>query len=117
MLENARRIGKYEIQAELGVGGFGRVYRALDPTVLRPVAVKVMTAAGDRDLMARFRNEAAAAGNLHHKNIVIIHEFGEHESIPFIAMEFLEGEDLERVIANRRPLSVLQKMNVMTEVA
>ncbi len=117
MQELPTRIGKYEIEAELGAGGFGRVLRAFDPTVPRRVAIKVMTTQGDRELLARFRNEAAAAGNLQHKNIVTIFESGDYDSIPFIAMEFLEGEDLQRVIENHRPLSVLDKVSIMSEVA
>ncbi len=111
------RIGKYEIQAELGRGGFGRVFRAFDPTVGRLVAVKILTAEGSKDLLTRFRNEAAAAGSLHHKNIVTIYEFGEHQGLPFIAMEFLEGEDLQHVIASRRSLTLLDKVSIMSQVA
>ncbi len=111
------RIGKYEIQAELGRGGFGRVYRAFDPTVGRLVAVKVLTAEAGKDLLTRFRNEATAAGNLHHRNIVTIYEFGEHKGLPFIAMEFLEGEDLQQVIAARRPMPVLEKATIIAQMA
>ncbi len=111
------RLGKYEIQAELGRGAFGRVYRAYDPTVGRLVAVKVMTTEGDKDLLARFRHEAAAAGNLRHKNIVTIYEFGEHEGVPFIVMEYLEGEDLQHALARRQPLSLLQRVSILTQVA
>ena len=111
------RIGKYEIQAELGRGGFGVVYRAFDPTVGRLVAVKVLTSEGSQDLLSRFRNEAAAAGNLHHKNVVTIYEFGDHNGLPFIAMEFLEGEDLHQVIAAGKPLTLLEKVTIMGQVA
>jgi serine/threonine protein kinase len=111
------KIGKYEIQADLGQGGFGRVYRAFDPTVGRPVAIKVLTTEGNMDLVNRFRNEAAAAGNLRHKNIVTIYEFGEHNGRPFLVMELLEGEDLQQVIASGRKLTLLQKMQIMAQVA
>src|SRR5215470_11995656 len=76
-----------------------------------------MSTQGDRALLSRFRYEDAAAGNLHHQNIVTIYESGDYNSIPFIAMEFLEGEDLQRVIERRRPLSLLQKLSIMSEVA
>ncbi|MCC6394869.1 MAG: protein kinase, partial [Bryobacterales bacterium] len=112
-----QRIGRYEVQVELGRGGFGRVYRAFDPTMGRMVAVKTLTAGGDPELLLRFRNEAASAGKLHHKNIVTIYDFGEHEGEPYIVMELLEGEDLQRVIASHRPLSLVQKMQIMAEVA
>ena len=110
------RIGKYEIQAEIGEGAFGRVYRAYDPTVNRPVAIKVLTAEG-KDLITRFRTEASAAGNLRHKNIVTIYEFGEHKGRPFIAMELLEGKDLTEVIAEQQTLTLLEKMHIMSQVA
>ncbi|HWR53841.1 MAG TPA: protein kinase, partial [Bryobacteraceae bacterium] len=112
-----QRIGKYEIQAELGRGGFGRVYRAFDPRVGRLVAVKVLDAANSRDLITRFKNEAAAAGKLQHRNIVTLYEFGEDNGVPFIAMEHLEGEDLQQVIAAGKSMTLLQKMDVMAQVA
>ena len=111
-----RQIGKYQIQTELGRGGFGIVYRAYDPTVGRLVAIKVLSAAGDKQLLTRFRNEAASAGNLRHKNIVTIYDFGEHEGLPYIVMEFLEGEDLHQVIG-KKPLPLLQKISIMLQVA
>src|SRR5206468_11251517 len=112
-----RQIGKYQSQAELGRGGLVSVYRAYDPTVGRLVAIKVLTASGDRNLLSRFKNEAAAAGNLRHKNIVTIYDFGEHEGLPYIVMEFLEGEDLQQVISQRKPLTLLQKVSIMLQVA
>src|SRR5678810_952818 len=69
------QIGRYEVQAELGRGGFGRVYRAYDPTVGRPVAIKILTQVS-ADTRTRFRNEATVAGNLRHKNIVTVYEYG-----------------------------------------
>jgi tetratricopeptide (TPR) repeat protein len=110
------RIGKYEVQSEIGLGAFGRVFRAYDPTVNRPVAIKILTAEG-KDLITRFRTEASAAGNLRHKNIVTIYEFGEHKGRPFIAMELLEGSDLSQVIAAPGSLTLLQKMRIMSQVA
>src|SRR3954454_8403751 len=105
MPESLRRnIGKYLIEAELGRGGFGVVYRAYDPTVGRPVAVKVLTAVGDNQLLTRFKNEAAAAGKLRHKNIFTIYDYGDDEGLPYIVMEFLEGEDLNQIIAGRKPM-------------
>src|ERR1700732_1659496 len=112
-----KRIGKYEIQAELGRGGFGRVYRAFDPTVGRDVAVKTLHAGGDRELLVRFRNEAAAAGKLRHRNIVTIHDYGEEDGEPYIVMELLDGADLQRVMQSRRPLTLLQKIQIMGQVA
>src|SRR5271154_902438 len=112
-----KKIGKYEIQAELGQGGFGRVYRAFDPTVGRPVALKILMTEGNQDLLTRFKNEATSAGNLRHRNIVTIYDFGEFSGRPYLVMELLEGEDLTQTIASAKPLTLLQKMNVMDQVA
>ncbi|HZS54376.1 MAG TPA: protein kinase [Bryobacteraceae bacterium] len=112
-----KRFGKYEIQAELGRGGFGRVFRAFDPTVARLVAIKILTSEAGTDLLTRFHNEAMAAGNLRHENIVTIYEFGEEQDVPFIAMEYLEGEDLQQTITSRRALTLLDKVSIMSQVA
>ena len=111
-----QKIGKYELRGSLGEGGFGRVYKAYDPTVGRMVAVKVLTAQGAPDMIARFQNEAQAAGNLHHENIVTIYEFGVYEGAPYIAMEYLEGSDLNQIMASGQPLSLLDKVRIMSQV-
>jgi len=111
-----RQIGRYEVFGELGHGGFGRVYRAYDPTVGRPVALKVLSDVSN-DMLTRFRNEAKVAGNLRHNSIVTVYEYGTHDGAPFLAMEYLEGEDLHHVISSRRPLSLLDKCNIMSQVA
>src|SRR3954447_10920959 len=112
-----RTIGRYQIQGEIGRGGFGTVYRAWDPTVHRSVAIKLLTVQGDDELLTRFRNEAAAAGNLHHRNIVTVHDFGEHNGIPYMVMQLLEGETLQEVMTKQRPLTLVQRMNIMGQVA
>lgn len=93
------RIGKYDVAAELGRGGMAVVYRAFDPVIRRPVALKVvdkgaLLASGDASLLERFRREAQAAGNLQHPNIVSIYEYGEDEAHAWIAMELVEGRSL-----------------------
>jgi serine/threonine protein kinase/predicted Zn-dependent protease len=114
------RIGRYEITGKLGDGGFGSVYRGYDPTVERVVAIKVLSTQGDASLISRFRTEAMTAGNLHHKNIVTIYEFGEDNGAPFIAMEYLDGVDLQKIINNkseRESLTLLEKLEIMSEAA
>src|SRR5579863_5467302 len=113
---NSGQIGRYKVLEEIGRGGFGCVYRAFDASVGRQVAIKVLTAAG-KDVSARFRNEAQVAGNLRHENIVTVYEYGEHEGQPFLAMEYLEGEDLQHILASGRQLSLLEKCNIMSQVA
>src|SRR5579872_122203 len=110
------RIGRFQVRTELGRGGFGKVYCAFDPTVGRLVAIKVLSEAG-KDIISRFRNEAIVAGNLRHNNIVTVYEFGDHGGNPFLVMEYLEGEDLHQIIAARKPLTLLQKCTIMSQVA
>ncbi len=111
-----KEIGRYKVQEELGRGGFGRVYRAYDPTVGRPVAIKILTDVS-ADTQTRFRNEAMVAGNLRHKNIVTVYEYGSYEGLPFLAMEYLEGEDLHHILASHKPLTLLEKCAIMSQVA
>src|SRR5579864_9223744 len=81
------RLGRFEMKAEIGRGGFGQVFRAYDPVMNRDVAVKVLTATEDAASFNRFKNEATAAGNLHHENIVTVYEFGQEGRTPFLVME------------------------------
>ncbi len=93
------RIGRYQILGELGRGAMGTVYRGRDEKLDRHVAVKVMSKGlADADARARFLREARAAAKLQHPNIVVIYELGEHEGAPFMALELLEGVDLQRAI-------------------
>lgn len=112
------KIGKYQILEKIGEGAMGVVYRAMDPIIERIVAVKTMSADldADPDLRTRFFREARSAGQLSHKNIITIYELGEEGARAYMAMEFLEGEDLRRKIAHREPMSLEEKMRVMNEV-
>src|SRR5262245_65226007 len=97
----------------------GTVYEALDPHIHRKVAVKTMIPglAESSDLRARFLREAQAAGGLQHRNIVTVYDLGEDErGQPYIAMEFIEGTDLEKVIQNKEPLTVEWKLDVLRQV-
>jgi len=102
-------VGKYELGGELGRGGMAVVYRATDPVIRRPVAVKVVRKA-DLDpgeaqpVLERFKREAQAAGRLQHPNIVAIYEYGEDAALAWIAMELVEGRSLrEHLRAGYRP--------------
>src|SRR6185503_19588267 len=98
-------IGKYRLEAEIGRGGFGLVYKAYDPEVGRTVAIKVLTGEDDKELLARFKREANAAGKLQHRNIITIYGYGEHLGSPYLVMEYLEGENLEAIITSGRKIS------------
>src|SRR4029079_12229713 len=89
-------IGRYELIEKLGQGGMGAVYRARDTLLERIVAVKVIanSIAQNTQLRERVLREARAAGQLSHKNIITIHDLGEHEGQPYLAMEYLQGQDI-----------------------
>jgi serine/threonine protein kinase len=107
-----KKLGKYEVVAELGHGAMGMVYRARDPMINRLVALKTITTgvADDPALLQRFYREAQSAGGLQHPNIVTIYDMGEEGKIPFIAMELVEGENLEQLIARRAALPMSLKL-------
>ncbi|WP_306601603.1 protein kinase [Geothrix sp. 21YS21S-2] len=94
------RIGKFEIVRMLGHGSMGEVYLAKDPLLDRAVAVKTirLNASFAPDANARFEREARSAGSLNHPNIVTVFEFGEDEGTHFLAMEYVDGEDLGAAI-------------------
>jgi tetratricopeptide (TPR) repeat protein/predicted Ser/Thr protein kinase len=110
--------GKYQVQRVLGRGGMGTVYEAVDPLINRKVALKTMIQhlAGQPDLRARFLREAQAAGGLRHRNIVTVYDLGEDHGQPFIAMEFIEGTDLEKIIQNHDPVTIEWKLDVLRQL-
>ena len=95
-IASGTRLGQYEIRSKIGAGGMGEVYRAYDPRMHREVAIKVLPAALsiDKDRLARFEQEAQAAGALNHPNILVIHHIDTHDGAPYIVSELLEGETL-----------------------
>src|SRR5260370_21067944 len=96
----------------------GEVYKARDPLIGRLVALKTITRSlvGDPELLERFYREARSAGALEHPNIVTIYELGQGGDTPFIAMEYLEGESLEKLIERRQPLSLQEKVGYIVPV-
>ncbi|MBI3723224.1 tetratricopeptide repeat protein [bacterium] len=116
--EPAPRIGKYVITGELGRGGMGVVYRALDTALRREVAIKMIldpTRAGP-ELLKRFEAEASATARLRHPGIVSVHEVGFHEGRPFLVMELIQGESLEALL-RREPMAPRRAAEVIREVA
>jgi serine/threonine-protein kinase len=118
MAEEVKQIGKYEIISVLGEGAMGTVYRAKDSVIGRTVAIKVMNPeiARDKEHRQRFLREAQAAGSLQHPNVVTIYDLGELDGHLFIAMEFLQGNDLEKVMANTEPMKLQSKLDIIVDV-
>jgi serine/threonine protein kinase len=107
MLPAGTRLKDYEVQALLGVGGMGEVYRAHDPRLGRDVAIKVLPSAfaSDPDRLRRFEQEARAAAALNHPNILAIFDIGTaDEGIPYVVSELLVGETLRESLS-RGPLA------------
>lgn len=116
-----RRLGRYEIVDELGRGAMGVVYRAMDPVLDRMVAIKTINLelpkAERAEYEARFYQEARAAGRLNHPNIITIYDIGRTDRLAYMAMEFLEGEELRAVLTPGAPLPVLQALDICMQVA
>jgi serine/threonine protein kinase len=112
-----QQIGRYEILEEIGRGAMGVVFKGRDPLIGRAVAVKTITSgvAESVDLLERFYREARAAGGLQHPNIVTIYEMAESGGSPFIAMEYLEGESLEKLVARKAALPLGTKVGYVIQ--
>src|SRR5436309_13665757 len=108
-LLGTRLSGRYRLEARVGAGGMSTVYRALDETLQRQVAVKLMNreVATDSDQLERFRREARAVAQLSHPHIVGVIDAGEDENRPYIVFECVDGEPLKERIrrAGRLPAS------------
>jgi serine/threonine-protein kinase len=121
-MKHPERLGKYPITGVLGQGAMGVVYKGYDPVIQRTVAIKTIHKAliGDDaervNLTTRFRNEAKAVGRLSHPGIVAIYEYGEDDTTAFIAMEYVEGRSLERVLPPRRPLPESEALSIMEQL-
>lgn len=112
------RIGKYDVLDILGRGGMGVVYRARDARIGRNVAIKTLTEgfSGNAEMLKRFYQEAGHTGNLRHPNIVIIYDFGDENGLPYIVMEYLDGDPLDRLIREKVPLHLSAKLEIIEQV-
>jgi serine/threonine-protein kinase len=119
--DSFRQLGRYELLSELGQGAMGVVYKARDPVLDRVVAIKTINLTLPRDELAeyeaRFYQEARAAGGLNHPNIVTIYDIGKSERVAYMAMEFLEGEELRSILSSKEPLAVLVALDIAAQVA
>ncbi len=102
--KSARQIGEYRIVREIGRGGMGIVYEAHQKSLNRKVALKILPFAAvlDQRQIARFRNEAQAAAQLHHPHIVPVFAVGQEQGVNYYAMQYIDGQSLEQAIAELR---------------
>ena len=119
-----KRFGRYEIIAELGRGAMGIVYQARDPQIDRFVAIKTVSMLGqepdeEKEFRLRFTNEAQAAGRLHHSGIVGVFDVGEEPDNhdPYIVLEFVPGETLNRILGREKKLSLTTALQLAIEIA
>ncbi|HET9250482.1 MAG TPA: protein kinase, partial [Candidatus Eisenbacteria bacterium] len=112
------RLGPYRIESLLGAGGMGEVYRARDERLQRAVAVKVLppSLAADADRLRRFEQEARAAGQLNHPNILAIHDVGSESGLAYLVSELLEGRDLRATLAEG-PVPPRKAVEIAIQVA
>jgi len=112
-----KKIGKYEITGILGRGGMGVVYRAEDKRIGRLVAIKTLTEgfSGQPEMLERFYREAQA-GILQHPNIVIVYDLGDEDGVPFIVMEYVSGEPLDKLIASGKQVTLVEKLSIIEQV-
>jgi eukaryotic-like serine/threonine-protein kinase len=114
-------LGRYKIVAEIGQGAMGTVYKAVDPIIDRTVAIKTINLNLSRQELeeyeARFQQEIKAAGRLNHPNIVTIYDVGKTDQVAYMAMEFLEGNELKDIIASGNLPSPESVVDIISQVA
>ena len=112
-------LGNYDILKKLGQGGMGSVFKARHRRLGRVVCVKVMNSAGRRspDMLERFQNEARTVASLSHPNFVVAHDANEADGIPFLVMEYIEGNDLARHVSIAGPLPVDFALKIVHQAA
>src|SRR5260370_9068655 len=120
-MHTIRMIGRYRIEELLGTGAMGEVYRAHDPEIDRPVAIKVVrpeliAGSGAEQWLQRFRREARAAGRRSHPNIVAIFDIGDDDGRPFLAMEFVDGRNLDAILKESGRLDPERGVAIIAQV-
>ena len=116
-LAGLHRLGRYRLERELGRGAMGAVHVAVDETMHRRVALKTIhpELLGGQDRQAwldRFLSEARAAARCHHPNIVTVFDFGEADGVPFISMEYVDGQSLHGLLARTGALDPPQAVSI-----
>ena len=116
-----KKVGRFLLYRELGRGAIGTVYFGHDPVIDRDVAIKIFhnlpTAQDKKQRDQIFMNEARAAGRLSHPNIITIFDASTEGNVSFIAMEYLQGQDLRQFLSDNKPLPFLLVAQMMQKVA
>lgn len=109
---------RYRLTAQQGSGGMAVIYKAIDMALGRSVAVKILrpSLTDDPAFLARFRNEARSVANLTHPNIVTVHDVGNDGPTHYIVMEFVEGQDLKRIIRSEGQLAPDRALNIAIQI-
>jgi serine/threonine protein kinase len=120
-MADLKQLGKYSVIEVLGKGAMGVVYKGYDPMIDRHVALKtvrkeVMDQHLAGEIIARFKNEAQAAGRLTHPGIVAIYDYGEDDTTAFIAMEFVQGHSLRHYLSRQEPFALQGIVSIMGEL-
>ncbi|MCC7423696.1 MAG: protein kinase [Planctomycetaceae bacterium] len=112
-------LGKYKLEKALGAGGMGTVYLATDMELRRQVALKILPRdkAENPRLVQRFKSEATQAAQLKHENIVGVWDAGEADGQHYIAMEYIDGNDVHQLMAKRGIIPVRRSIEIITQVA
>ena len=118
---SVQKIGKYIVIDVIGTGGMGIVYRARDAALNRTVAIKMLKRSSAPEAQAKqvekfFNRELLATASLQHRNIVTVYESGEEDGDPYLVMECLDGEPVSRIIAERRPMPLVEKLDILIQV-
>lgn len=110
-----KQIGKYTISERIGRGTYSRVYRAVDHQG-RAVAIKVSTTQTEPQHLDAFQKDLVSAASVLHPNLVAVHDLGFEDDFPYLVMELVEGQDLDKLLKSNAPLSLSERIRVMEQV-
>jgi eukaryotic-like serine/threonine-protein kinase len=121
MSEAPSTIGRYQVKRWLASGAMGEVYEAYDPIIDRPVAIKTLRRelverSDSTGWLERFRHEARAAGRRMHPNVVMILDFGEQDGTPYLAMEYVAGENVDVALKRTGAFDEARAVSIITQV-
>jgi tRNA A-37 threonylcarbamoyl transferase component Bud32 len=119
VIETGQVLGPYQLLEKIGAGGMGAVYKARHTKLGKVMALKLLPfhALSNEGAVARFEREMLAVGQVQHPNVVQAHDAGEYNGVHYLAMEFVEGQDLQQHVAANGPLSVVKACEALRQAA